>query len=67
MFSVILYREIQTLIRRPWTLGLALIPLLLFSVLVVIRWPSDNQVDLAGERATQVFRAFAYLVTGSVL
>jgi len=67
MFGVILVREVQSLIRRPSALALLLAPLALFSTLIVVRWPSDNQVDLAGERSMQVFRLFALAVAGAVL
>lgn len=67
MFSVITLREVQSLIRRPWAFALLLAPLVLFSLLIVLRWPANNQVDLAGERSAHVFRLFALAVTGAVL
>jgi len=31
-----------------------------FALLVLLRWPTEGQVDLAGTRAQQIFRLFAY-------
>ncbi|MBP86990.1 MAG: ABC transporter [Planctomycetaceae bacterium] len=38
-----------------------------FSLLVLLRWPTDGRVDLSGARSQQVFLVFAYALLAGVL
>ncbi len=38
-----------------------------FSLIVLLRWPTDGRVDLSGMRSQQVFRVFAYALLAGVL
>ncbi len=67
MRSVILVREAKTIVRHRWVAALLLLPLVLFSLLIAVRWPSAGEVDLAGVRGTQVFQLFAYTLLGTLL
>jgi len=56
----IIRRELISVLRSRWALGMQLGPIAIFSLLVILRWPSEGQVDVAGRQAQQVFRLFGY-------
>ena len=60
MFSAVLGRELTTMFRAKRMLFFQLGLIAVYVLLVMLRWPSDNLVDLAGIRSQQVFRLFAY-------
>ncbi|MHB8900083.1 MAG: ABC transporter permease [Thermoguttaceae bacterium] len=60
MGYAILQRELIGTLRTVWALVLLVVVAVAFSVLVVIRWPSDATVELSGAQAQEVFRLFAY-------
>jgi len=67
MSNPIIQREVVTFLRSPWALALQLIPAILLSGFVIMRWPSAGQVDLAGSQARQVFELFGYGCLTSVI
>ncbi len=60
MGSAIVQRELMGTLRTVRALVLLVAVAIAFSVLVIIRWPSDATVELSGAQAQQVFRLFAY-------
>src|SRR5262245_8425375 len=63
----IIQRELVGVLRSRWALCMLLVPTIAMSFFVVLRWPSDGQVDIAGNQARQVFRAFAYGILAMLL
>jgi ABC-type transport system involved in multi-copper enzyme maturation permease subunit len=63
----ILGRELIALLRTPRALALQGGAVLLYTLLVVLRWPSDDLVGLTGVQAQSVFRVFAYGLTTVLL
>ncbi|MCG8648232.1 MAG: ABC transporter permease, partial [Pirellulales bacterium] len=60
-------REFFGILRSPKAFGTLLALTVIFSVAVLMRWPSDATVDLSGSQSLQVFRIFGYgLLTGVV-
>ncbi len=67
MFAI-LKREWVSILRTRKALAVQLIVALLFTGLILLRWPSEARVDLSGENAQHVFRLFAYgLLAATVL
>lgn len=60
MPNPIIQREVVTFLRTPWALALQFIPAFALAGLVILRWPSAGEVDLAGSQARQVFELFGY-------
>ncbi|MBM4074730.1 MAG: ABC transporter [Planctomycetes bacterium] len=56
----VLRREVMGLLRNPWSSGFPMVTAIVSSMLVLFRWPSDGQADLAGSQAQNVFRLFGY-------
>ena len=56
----IIQREVFSLIKSSKALGIQIVLALVFVLLVVIRWPTDSQVDLSNAQSIQVFRVFGY-------
>jgi ABC-type transport system involved in multi-copper enzyme maturation permease subunit len=67
MMSAILHRELATLLRARRMLFFQVGLIVVFVMLVMIRWPSDNRVALAGMRSQQVFRLFGYGLMATLL
>ena len=67
MMSAILHRELSTILRARRMLFFQLGLIVVFVALVMIRWPSDNRVGLAGMRSQQVFRLFGYGLMSTLL
>lgn len=64
----IIHREFVGVMRTRAALGAICGVALLFTLLVILRWPSDAVVDLSGAQSQSVFRMFAYgLLTAIVL
>lgn len=67
MLSAILRRELLTPLRRRrmmvFQIGLAT----LFGLLIVVRWPTEGHVALAGVRSQQIFRLFSYGLLATLL
>lgn len=56
----ILQRELVGILRTRKAFALQAVMAIFFTGLILLRWPSDARVDLAGATAQQVFRLFAY-------
>ncbi len=67
MNNPIVQREYIGALRTRWALAMQVGAAFVFALLVLIRWPTDARVDLAGERAEQVFRVFGYGLLGAML
>jgi ABC-type transport system involved in multi-copper enzyme maturation permease subunit len=60
-------RELIALLRTPRALALQAGAVLLYTLLVLLRWPSDDLVGLSGVQAQSVFRVFSYGLTTVLL
>ncbi|MCH2115961.1 MAG: ABC transporter permease [Pirellulales bacterium] len=67
MTNPILQREVLGFLRSWWAPAIQLVPAVTFSVLVLIRWPTDGQVSVAGTQAHQVLELFGYGALALVL
>jgi ABC-type transport system involved in multi-copper enzyme maturation permease subunit len=56
----IIQREVFSLVKSKKALGIQIVLALVFVMLIVIRWPTDAQVDLSNAQSVQVFRVFGY-------
>lgn len=63
----ILRREFLGILRSPRALVAILVSAALFSLLVLVRWPSTGLVDLSGAKSREVYRVFAFGLLGGVL
>jgi ABC-type transport system involved in multi-copper enzyme maturation permease subunit len=64
----ILHRELIGILRTRKAFALQFVMAVLFTGLIVLRWPSEARVDLSGIAAQQVFRLFAYgLLAAAIL
>ncbi|QDT62182.1 ABC-2 family transporter protein [Stieleria bergensis] len=61
-------REFFGILRSPKAFGTLLAITIVFSLAVLLRWPTDNTADLSGQDSIQVFRVFGYgLLAGIVM
>ncbi|MBI3862704.1 MAG: ABC transporter permease [Planctomycetia bacterium] len=60
MANPIVHRELTTILRTKRMMLFQVGLIAVFVVLVMVRWPTDDRVALAGLRSQQVFRLFAY-------
>lgn len=60
MKNAIVERELTGLLRKRRALAIQLGAALVFALLVLLRWPTDSQVDLSGAQSRDVFRLFGY-------
>jgi len=67
MNNPIIQREVVGFLRSPWSLALQFIPAFLLAGLVIMRWPSAGQIDLAGSQARQVFELFGYGILTAII
>lgn len=67
MWQAIYFREVASVLGTRWAPALILAPLLLLSGLVVARWPSQAEVDVAGGRARELFALIGYATLGCVM
>ena len=56
----IIQRELIGMLRTRKAMVLQVLFVMMFALLVIFRWPADPTVDLAGNKAKQVFRLFGY-------
>ena len=63
----ILHRELLALLRTRRALALQLCLVLGCALLVLLRWPSGDVVDLGGARSLEVLRLFGYGLLAGVL
>lgn len=60
MSNPIIERELVGILRLHRTFAMQVGTAILLSLLVLLRWPTDAQADLAGTHSQQVFRMFGY-------
>lgn len=60
MLNPIIQREMMGALRTRQALVLLCVMALLFSALVVFRWPAGGRADISGSLSQQVFRVFGY-------
>ena len=56
----IIRRELMTVLRTRRAAAILLAVIAALTVLVLLRWPGDAQVNLSGQQAQQVLRVFGY-------
>ena len=67
MTNPILQRELVSLLRTRRMLVLQCVLICVFTLLVLVRWPSEPRVALSGARSQQVFRLFGYGLLATLL
>lgn len=67
MSNPVVRREFIGILRNRNSLAMLLVLMGAFSLIVVLRWPTDGNVDLSGARSQQVFRVFSYTLLAGVL
>ena len=67
MNNPIIVRELAGILRTHKAAYLQVGVAVLFAVMVLLRWPTDAQVDVSGAQAQRVFRLFGYGLLGMVL
>jgi ABC-type transport system involved in multi-copper enzyme maturation permease subunit len=67
MFSAIVQRELLSVLRQRRMLALQSGLVIVFGLLVVLRWPTDARVALSGARSQQVFHVFSYGLLATML
>jgi len=60
MWSAVFIREAYSVLNNRWSAALALGPLLILSGLIIARWPSQAEVDVAGSRSRYLFALIGY-------
>ena len=63
----LIQREFLGILRTKQAFAALLVLTAAFSLLVLIRWPSDGRVDLSGSQSQQVFRVFCFGLLAGVL
>ena len=67
MINPIVQRELVAVLRTKRVLVLQCVLICVFTLLVVVRWPSEARVALSSARSQQVFRLFGYGLLTTVL
>ena len=67
MSAAVIQREFFGILRTRKALAMLVAMSVAFSLIVLLRWPTDGRVDLSGVRSQQVFRIFAYTLLAGVL
>ena len=67
MSQPILRRELLSVLRSRRALAIVIVLTFFFSMIVMLRWPTDGQVEISGVRSQQIFQAFAYTLLAAVL
>lgn len=65
--NALIQREFLGILRTKQAFAALLVLTATFSTLVLVRWPSDAQVDLSGSQSQQVFRVFGYGLLAGVM
>lgn len=63
----LIQREFLGILRTKQAFAAVLALTAIFSLLVLLRWPSDARVDLSGSQSQQVFRVFGYGLLAGVM
>ncbi|HEY2253174.1 MAG TPA: ABC transporter permease subunit, partial [Planctomycetaceae bacterium] len=67
MLNPILQRELVAVLRTKRMLVIQCVLICVFTLLVLVRWPSEPRVALSGARSQQVFRLFGYGLLATLL
>jgi ABC-type transport system involved in multi-copper enzyme maturation permease subunit len=67
MNNPVIGREFFGILRTRKALAMLIALTAAFSLIVLLRWPSEGRVDLSGARSQQVFRIFAYTLLAGVV
>ncbi len=67
MSNPVYQRELVGLLRTPKALAVQILVALGCSLLILLRWPTDAQVELSGTHSQQVFRLFAYGLLAAII
>ena len=66
--NAIIKRELIDVFRTRKSFAMQIALAIVFSLLIILRWPTESQVDLSGKHAKEVLRIFGYgLLTVLVL
>ncbi len=63
----LIQREFLSILRTKQAFAAILALTAAFSLLVLVRWPTDARVDLSGSQSQQVFRVFGYGLLAGVM
>jgi ABC-type transport system involved in multi-copper enzyme maturation permease subunit len=63
----VIQREFFGILRSPKAFAMLLVLTVVFSIAVLMRWPSDASVDLSGSQSMEVFRIFGYGLLAGVV
>ena len=58
--NAIIKRELIDVFRTKKSFAMQVTLAVVFALLLLLRWPTESQVDLSGKRAQEVFRIFGY-------
>jgi ABC-type transport system involved in multi-copper enzyme maturation permease subunit len=67
MLKAVVLRELTSMLRRRRMLVMQGGLVIVFGLLVALRWPTDSRVALAGTRSRQVFQLFSYGLLATML
>ena len=67
MTNPVFLRELRSTVRQPRLLWLLCGVAALFTLLIVVRWPTDARLALSGARSQEVFRLFVYSLLAVLL
>ena len=66
--GAIIKRELIDVFRTPKSFLMQIALAVVFSLLVILQWPTEGKVDLSSQQSRQVFQIFGYgLLTVIVL
>lgn len=60
MLKAVIQRELISMMRRKRMLVMQISLVVIFGILVAVRWPTDSRVAITGSRSQQVFQLFSY-------
>lgn len=67
MANPLTHRELMTTLRQRRLLLLQCSLAVIFSLLVILRWPTEPRMALSGTRSQEIFRLFAYGLLSALL
>src|SRR5262249_61015816 len=67
MVKAVIARELASLLRRRRMLVMQGGLVIVFGLLVALRWPTDARIALAGTRSRQVFQLFRFGLLATML
>ena len=67
MLNAVIKRELKSLLRRRRMTALQCLLVIVFGLIVALRWPTDARVALTGTRSQQVFQLFSYGLLATML